>query len=129
MRVGGESNTKTIKCKAKCINTLQDISIPNLSSKHFITVNSELLLSSGSVMPNSATPWTPAHQVSQSLLKLMSIESFMPSSHLVLCCPRLLLPSIFPSIRVFSNESTLRIRWPSIGDSASASVLPVNIQD
>ena len=49
---------------------------------------------------------------SQSLLKLMSIELVMPSNHLVLCCPLLLLPSIFPSIRVFSKESVLRIRWP-----------------
>ena len=65
-----------------------------------------------------ATPWTAAHQaslsftVSQSLLKLMSIESVMPFSHLVLCCPLLPLPSIFPRIRVFSNESALLIRWP-----------------
>ena len=49
---------------------------------------------------------------SWSLLKLMSIESVMPSNHLILCCPLLLLPSIFPSIRVFSNESVLHIRWP-----------------
>ena len=65
-----------------------------------------------------ATPWTAAHQVSlsiinsRSLLKLMSIESVMPSNHLILCCPLLLLPSIFPSIRVFSNQSVLCIRWP-----------------
>ena len=64
-----------------------------------------------------ATPWTEAHQASLSitnsrrLLKLMSNESVMPSSHLILCCPLLLLPSIFPSIRVFSSESALRIRW------------------
>ena len=64
------------------------------------------------------TPWTAAHQaslsftISWSLLKLMSIESVMPSNHLVLCCPLLLLPSVFPSIRVFSNESALHIRWP-----------------
>ena len=58
----------------------------------------------------------------------MSIESVMPSNHLILCCPLLLLPLIFPSIRVFSSESVLRIRWPSIGVSASASVLPMNIQ-
>ena len=65
-----------------------------------------------------ATPWTAACQASlsitnsQSLLKLMSIESMMPSNHLILCCPLLLPPSIFPSIRVFSNESLLCIRWP-----------------
>ena len=65
-----------------------------------------------------ATPWTavclPSLSItnSQSLLKLMSIESVMPSNHLILCHPLLLLSSIFPSIRVFSNESALRIRWP-----------------
>ena len=65
-----------------------------------------------------ATPWTAARQASlsitnfRSLLKLMSIESVMPSNHLILCHPRLLLPSIFPSIRVFSSESALYIRWP-----------------
>ena len=58
----------------------------------------------------------------------MSIESVMPSSHLILCHPFLFLPKILPSIRVFSNESTLHIRWP-IGVSASASVLPMNTQD
>ena len=65
-----------------------------------------------------ATPWTTAHQAflfitnSQSLPKLMSIVSVMPFNHLILCRPHLLLPSIFPSIRVFSNESALHIRWP-----------------
>ena len=64
------------------------------------------------------TPWTAAHQASlsitnsQSLLKLMSIELVMPSNHLILCHPLLFLPSIFPSIRVFSNDSGLCIRWP-----------------
>ena len=65
-----------------------------------------------------ATPWTVARQASlsitnsQSLLKLMPIELVMPSNHLILCCPLLLPPSVFPSIRVFSNESFLHIRWP-----------------
>ena len=65
-----------------------------------------------------ATPWTAVHQASlsitnsQSLLKRLSIKSVMPSNHLILCCPLLLLPSILPSIRVISNESVLRIRWP-----------------
>ena len=64
------------------------------------------------------TPWTAARKAplsitsSQTLLKFMSIELMMPSSHLILSCPLLLLPSIFPSIRVFSNESVLCIRWP-----------------
>ena len=68
-----------------------------------------------------ASPWTTARQDClsitnfQSLLRLMSIQSVMPSNHLILCCPLLLLPSIFPSIRVFSNESVLRIRWPKYG--------------
>ena len=65
-----------------------------------------------------ATPWTAACQaslsftISQSFLKLISIESAMPSNRLILCCPLLLLPSLFPGIRVFSNESVLHIRWP-----------------
>ena len=78
-----------------------------------------------------ATPWTAACQASlsitnsQSVLKLMSIESVMPSSHLNLCHPFLLLPPIPPSIRVFSNESTLRIRWPKY-QSFSFSICPSN---
>ena len=66
-----------------------------------------------------STPWIAARQASLSitnswsLLELMSIESVMPSNHLILCCPLLLLPSIFPSIRVFSNKSALHIRWPN----------------
>jgi len=82
-----------------------------------------------------STPWTAALQasmsftISWSLLKLMSIESLMPSNHPILCQPLLFLPSIFPSIRVFSNESVLHIRWPNMGVSASASVHPMTIQD
>ena len=78
-----------------------------------------------------ATPWTTACQASlsiinsQSLPKLMCIESVMPSSHLILCCPRLLLPPIPPSSRVFSNESTLRMRWPKYW-SFSFSISPSN---
>ena len=69
-------------------------------------------------MSDSAILWTAAHQaslfitISLSVLKLMSKESVMPSNHLILCCPLLLLPSVFPSIRVFSNELALCIRWP-----------------
>ena len=79
-----------------------------------------------------ATPWTAAHQASlsitnfRSLLKLMSIESVMPSNHLILCHPLLLLPSIFPSIRVVSNESVLRIRWPKYW-SFSFGISPSNV--
>ena len=90
-----------------------DVTIPIFSlSKFFSSV--QLL----SRVRLSATPWTAAHQASLSITnsqsppKPMSIESVMPSNHLILCCPLLLLPSIFPSIRVFSNESALCIRWP-----------------
>ena len=77
------------------------------------------------------TPWTVARQTSLSitkswsLLKLMSIESVMPSNHLILCWPVLLLPSVFPSIRVFSNKSVLLIRWPKYW-SFSFSISPSN---
>ena len=67
--------------------------------------------------------------ISQSLLKFMSVELVMLSNHLILCCPLILLPSVFPSIKVFSIESALCIRWPKYGASTSASVLPMNIQD
>ena len=76
-------------------------------------------------------PWTAARQASlsitnsQSLLKLMSIASVMPSNHLILCHPLLLLPSIFPSVRVFSNEPVLHIRWPKYW-SFSFSISPSN---
>ena len=83
-----------------------------------------------------ATPWTTVWQASLSITnsqsppKPMSIESVMPSNHLILCWPFLLLLLIFPSIRVFSNESDLHIRWPKyLGVSASTSVLPMNTQD
>ena len=77
------------------------------------------------------TPWTAACQASlfitnsHSLLKLMSTEWVMPSNHFILCCPLLHMPSIFPSIRVFSNESVLRIRWPKYW-SFSFSINPSN---
>ena len=78
-----------------------------------------------------ATPWTAARQASlsitnsQSLVKLMSIESVMPSNHLILCHPLLLPPSIFPSIRVFSNESVLHLRWTNYW-SFSFNISPSN---
>ena len=81
------------------------------------------------------TPWTAERQASLSITKswslpkLMSIESLMPSNHLILSHLLLFFPSIFPSIRVFSSESVLHIRCPNIGVSASSSVLPMNIQD
>ena len=81
-------------------------------------------------MSDSVTPWTAARQASLSitnswsLLKLISIQSVMPSNHLILCCP-ILLPSIFPSVRVFSNKSALHIRWPKYW-SFSFNISPSN---
>ena len=81
------------------------------------------------------TPWTAARQaslsitISRSLPKLMSIVSVIPSNHLILCHPLLLLPSIFPNIRVFSNESPLHIKWPKYWSFSFKPVLPMNTQD
>ena len=111
-------------------------------SRHSPSLSTFLLLMSlciysikyqfSSVMSSSfVTPWTAARQASLSitnswsLLKLMSIDSVMPSNHLILCRPLLLLPSIFPSIRVFSNESVLHIGWPKYW-SFSFSISPSN---
>ena len=91
----------------------------------------DVVFQSLSLVQLFATPWTAAPQASlsitssRSLHKLMSIASVMPSNHLILCHPLLLLPSIFPSIRVFSNESILRIRWPKDW-SFSFSISPSN---
>ena len=104
--------------------------LPIFSSNHPNTLNNKF----SSVQPLShvqllATPWTAAHQAflsitnSWSLLKLMSIELVMPSKYLMVCRPLLLPPSIFPSIRVFSNESVLLIRWPKYW-SVSFSIVP-----
>ena len=97
------------------------------ATPQFKNINSSVL----SHVQLFATPWTTACQASQSitnsqsLLKLMSIKSVMPSNHLILCCPLLLLPSIFPSIRDFSNKSVLLIRWPKYW-SFSFSISPSN---
>ena len=86
---------------------------------------------SRSVVSDSVTPWTAARQASlsitnsQSLPKLKSIKSVMPFNYLILCCPLLLLPSIFPSIRVFANVSALHMRWPKYW-SFSYSISPFN---
>ena len=88
-----------------------------------------------SVVSNSETPWAAARQASlsitnsRSLLKLMSIELVMPSSRLILCCPLLLPPSVFPRIRIFQKSQLFASGGQSIGVSASASVFPMNIQD
>ena len=117
------------------LNSLSSHKIKHLSPYNF----QHAYHISQSVQPLShvwlfATPWTVARQASlsitnsRSLLKLMSVESVMPFNHLILCCPFLLPPSIFPSLRVFSNELSLPSGDQSIGVSASTSVLPVNIQ-
>ena len=96
-----------------------------------ITINGVQSVQSLSHVPLFVTPWTAARQASlsitnsQSLLKLMTIKLVMPSSQLILCHPLLLLPSIFPSIRVFSNESALHMRWPKYW-SFSFSISPSN---
>ena len=93
------------------------------------------LLFSHSVVPDSSIPWTAARQaslsftISQSLLKLMSIKSVMPSNHLILCHPILLLPSTLPSLRVLSNKSALCIWWPKYWSFSFSIVLLMNIQD
>ena len=110
--------TKTIYRRDKQQSYLNQLVLtqPN-SSFHFILFPISSVQSFSRV-PLFTTPWTAARQASLSitnswsLLKLISIETVMPSNHLILCLPLLLLPSIFPSIRVFSNESALRIRWP-----------------
>ena len=81
----------------------------------------------------SATPWAACRTslfftISQSLSRLMSIESVMPSNHLILCCPLLYLLSIFPSIRVFFNKLTLCIRWPNYWSFSFSTSFPMNIQ-
>ena len=104
----------------KCITVVSDLRNSPISSVQLL-----------SRVWRFATPWTTAHQASLSitnsrrLLKLMSIASVMPSNHLILCRPLLLLPSIFPSLRVFSNESVLHIRWPKYW-SFSFSISPSN---
>ena len=100
----------------------------SLEQRHFQNV---VLLQSLSHVRLFVTPWTAAYQsclsitISQSLLKFMSIESVMLSNHLILCCPLLLLPSVFPSIRVFPSKSALCIRWPKDW-SFSFSISPSN---
>ena len=91
---------------------------PHMVNESKLSDDLSLVQFSHSVMSDSVMPWTAAGQASlsiihsQSILKLISIESVMPLNHLILCYPLLLPSSIFPSIRVFSNESVLHIRWP-----------------
>ena len=109
--------------RVHCSNKLGKSWIKAKSIRHVYQRISEDLIFFSSVQSLSrvqlfVTPWTAARQASlsitnsQSLLKLMSIKSVMPSNHLILCCPLLLPPLVFPSIKVFSNESVLCSRWP-----------------
>ena len=101
------------------------------SISHLLWNDTSFVVQSLSRIPLFVTPWTAAHQaslvfaISQSLLRLMSTELVMPSNHFILCHPLLLPPAIFPSIRVFSNESVLLIRWPKYW-SFSFSISPSN---
>ena len=131
MEVSGKSN-----CFLNSINIYHFLESPLFT--HYLLFSTLTIPFQFTSVTQSCPTVTPSTAVlqaslsitnSQSLLKLMSIESVMPSNHLISCHPLLLLPSIFPSIRVFSNESVLHISWPKSGVSASASVLLVNIQN
>ena len=121
-----------VQCLLNNIFLFIGITIPSVTPREslfsFSSFSSVQLLSRLRLF---ASPWTVAHQASlsipnsQSLVKLVSIESVMPSNHLILCCPLLLLPSIFQSIRVFSNKSVIHIRWPKHW-SFSFSISPSN---
>ena len=113
-------------------SALQANSLPAVNRRSDLT--SSIQFSSVAQLSLTVTPWTAARQASLtitnswSLLKLMCIESLMPSNYLILCHPLLLRPSVFPSIRVFSNESVLRIRWPKYW-SFSFNISPSNESD
>ena len=120
-------------CVCVCVHVCEFALCMNACICVDVWMGVDALLFNHSVLSSSLrpTPWTAAPQaslsfsVSRSLLKLMSIESAMPSNHLILCHPRLPLPSIFPSIRVFSNELALWIRWQNYW-SFSFSISPSN---
>ena len=104
-----------------CFRPNRDFAVPDIWFCHSVAQSSPTLCDP----MNCSTPGFLSFTISVSLLKLMSIESVMSFNHLILCCPLLLLPSIFPSIRVFSNESVLLIRWPKFW-SFSFSISPSN---
>ena len=114
---------KNVKKEAHVNTVAENVNWSNHCGKQYKNSSKKLKIdlaqfSSLNCVQLFATPWTAARQASlsitnsQSLLKLISTESVMPSNHLILCCPLLLPPSIFPNIRVFSNESILHIKWP-----------------
>ena len=115
-------------------NRNNQYAVPNRSISYKGTVKGRSYCYQFSRVRLFETPWAAACQASLSitnswsLFKLMSIESVMPSNHLILCCP-LLLPSIFPNTRVFSSESVLRFRWPKYWSFSFSISLPVNVQD
>ena len=146
-RSPGEGNGHPLQCSGlensmDCISPLshkdsdtrERLSLSFQHTPMIITLTMLYVISLSSVAqscPTLCDPWTAAHQASlsftipQSLLKFMTIESVMPFNHLILCCSLLLLPSIFPSIKVFSNESALHIRWPQYW-SFNFSISPSN---
>ena len=112
------------KVPGNCLNSKQQV------EKHFLKFNSaaQSCPTFWNTM-NHSNPGFPVHHQLPECPKPMSIESVMPSNHLILCRPLLLLPSVFPSIRVFSNESALHISWPKYWSFSSASVFPMGTQD
>ena len=128
-----EFQINTLEMKIQKLQEIFDKDLEEIKKSQPIMKNAirsvQSLSVSCSLRPHDcSTPSLPVHHQLPSLLKLMFIESVMPSKCLILCRP-LFPPSIFPSIRVFSSASVLSIMWPSIGVSASASVLPMSIQD
>ena len=107
-------------------NSFQYSCLTNPMDREALVQFSRSIMSDTLRLIDCSTPGLPVHHQLLSVLKLMSIELVMSSNHLTLCRPLLLLPSVFPSIRVFSNESVLHIRWPKY---SSFSISPSNIQD
>ena len=122
-----EAGFMSLVCTPIGTRAIQESAVCSAGESNGMMLNLLSLVQSLSRVRLFATPWTVAHQASLSItnFKLMSIKSVMPSNHLILCRPLLLLPSIFPSIKVFSKESALLIRWPKYW-SFSFSISPSN---
>ena len=124
---GGESGGEWTHAKVRLSPFAIDLKLSQHCQSAIVVQSlgrSQLFTASWTAACQASLPFT----ISQSLLKLMSIESVMPPKRLILCCPLLLLPLIFSSNGAFSNESVLCIRWPRIGAPASPPVIPINIQ-